>query len=221
MLTKRSAKEIKEIQSEKNNNEFIYQTNQSINSLKDSITSLSLQFEKERGERGSQLQELRIQVENHVEDSTKKMMGIFNEIEMFRSQIYKFGFYLNSIESQISEIKYSVERTDRDIEHCREEILEQGKDADRVINGFKNVSDDYQRRLVNACEVLRTELKVVKPKLDPLEVKLNEQINIMKVDHQGIYKDIHLMKRSIDYSEKKIEAIFDKIGMKSAGKPSV
>lgn len=220
MLTKRSEKEIREFQAEKNNNDFIYHTNQSINSLKDSLISLSLQFEKERGERGSQLKELKILIENYLDDSNKKMKGMFNEIETFRSQIYKFGFQINACENQITELKSSLEKAEKNIIYCREEILEQGKEADRVIQSFHNVSEDFQRRLVNACDRLRDELKVVKPKVDPLEVKLNEQINIMKVDHQGLYKEINLIKKSFEYSEKKIEAIFDKIGMKKAGDPS-
>jgi len=217
MLTKRSKEEIKAIQSDKNNNEFIYQTNQSLNSLKDAITSLSLQFQKEKGERGSQFQELKILVENYLEESNKKMNTMFNEIEIFRSQVYKFGFQINICENRMNTLKDSQDRVDTSVIDCREEILELGKDIDRFLKTIENVSQDHQSKLDNACDKLRDELRLIKPKIDPLQVKLDEQISIMKNDHQGLFKEINLIKKDLEYSEKKIEAIFDKIGMKKAG----
>jgi hypothetical protein len=82
---------------------------------------------------------------------------------------------------------------------------------------MKSHAYHFDRGLSEWGRKLREELTVIKPQIDPLEVKLNEQIAIMKVDHQGLYKEINLLKKSTEYAQKKIEAIFDKIGMKKAG----
>lgn len=56
------------------------------------------------------------------------------------------------------------------------------------------------------------------PEIDPVQVKIDEVKKVVKVDLDGVAKEIFLMKKAIVYEQKKIENIYTLIERIKAGK---
>lgn len=217
MLTKRPEAEIRAAQAVKNNQDFIYATNVALNSIRDEIQKLHLEVRQEKADRENQFQTLKIELEN-AQDGVMFDMASFDAIQSdFEKRLNKADFEISRLTNLYKTVLDVNEQMHKSFDSIKSSSYEQSKLYAILVQLTKNQSEDFQRRMNVCTERLRDELRVVKPLIDPLEVKLNEQIDIMKNDHRGLYKEISLIKKDVEYGEKKFEAIFTRIGIKKAG----
>jgi hypothetical protein len=217
MLTKRSEADIRAAQAIKNNQDFIYATNVALNLLRDEIKVLKLQIEKERAERGREIQAIKIHIENAID-------GVIHDMAAFDAEQTGFGHSLNKNEKEINCLATlykcvfgANQEMERNYDKIKNFSQEQAKQYEKCLQLIQIHSEDFKRRICSSNEALIRQFTVKKPEVDPLEVKLNDQIEIIKNDHRGLYKEINLLKKTVEYGEKKFEAIFSKIEMKKAG----
>jgi hypothetical protein len=216
-LTRRSEDEIRAAQAIKNNQDFIYATNVALNLLKDEIKSLRSLIEKERAERGREIKEIQIHVEKALEDFVVDMASFDAHLDEITLIQKKNKLEIECLITLYQCVLGSCNDREKEYDSLKNSSFQLMTKYDKCIELMKSHAYHFDRGLSEWGRKLREELTVIKPQIDPLEVKLNEQIAIMKVDHQGLYKEINLLKKSTEYAQKKIEAIFDKIGMKKAG----
>lgn len=202
----------------KNNQDFIYETNQKLQSLSEGIIALALQHEKIKGKSESDLKELHIAFENFREtilDSYKGMLQRLGESEQKVSEITKafcklettlkasyitrddFKSIVETLENKISAIEFDFKENHDYFNFC----------LDRIKGHFSNQIDSVKK-----------DLTPVVPEIDPIKAQLDDRFKVFKVDFDGLVREISILKKSVAYDQKKFENIYTLIERLKEGK---
>lgn len=213
----KSDAELKAAQEVINNKQFIYQTNQALQTLKQGIVSLNLENAKTRAQASSDNKALSIEFEN-LKDSvlehlkkmeqrvgdvettvlhlTENLMELENEVSDQDSNIQNYWKSLRHYIDRISELEDRVSVTKRDCERSVESLKIQVKDQLHMMNiafSPKPITEE------------------------PAQQRIDRIVAVWKVDFDGLVKEIALLKKSVGYGEKKFENIYMVIDRLKAG----
>ncbi len=206
-LKDRSEVEIRVAQELKNNQDFIYETNQSIQNLSNSLVAMSNLYEKLRASSESERKTLEISVQN------------LNEQVL--SRLASFNYRLTDIESECIELHDElVDKLDDFVDEYMTR-LEHNKASKTwwsyldEINQKIKVKDDYfdtavielKRLASDQVDAVRKEIPFV-PDIEPIKKEISNQFQAFKIDYEGISKELSLIKKAIAYNEKKFENIY-------------
>lgn len=215
---KKSEVELRVAQELKNNQDFIYQTNQKLQSLGQGMIALSIQNEKLKAQMDSDKKSIQIDQENHMKevhnvlsmacrnidqfekrvelllDETQKRLNLFHEqlvhYEVLDEKFKAIADWMNSFEASYERLCGMV--------NCSVNLL-QGKIASEVDQVRKDLTPDP-----NA--------------VNPIKKEVQDLLDSMRVDFQGLIREIALIKKDVAYGEKKFENIYTLIERLKAGK---
>ena len=215
---KKSEVDLRVAQELKNNQDFIYQTNQSLQELRNEIFSLNSQYEKAIAKYESRQKEIEIGFEN-----MKEMVD-----EVLHKCIQDLGDVKTEVNNTCKEVRNDLLRltqecvTQTAFEYTVDSLVDAGFDHGTQIvklqNDLKVIEANTRSFFTQELKSLRQDLTPIVPEIDPVQVKIDEVKKVVKVDLDGVAKEIFLMKKAIVYEQKKIENIYTLIERIKAGK---
>lgn len=204
---KKSEVDLRVAQELKNNQDFIYQTNQKLQSLTQGIVSLSILYEKCLAKCEKEKIDLIIKFENLKEFVDERCSEMESRVGDMESNIEacncKFEDDLCEMRQQFATEQWTMQIRYED--RKRVDALE--RDVS-VKHDYFAVAIAQLKGYINDQDAkLKKELTPEISEVDPLKKHIDEALSVMRVDMNGLVKEIDLLKRSSFYSEKKFEQV--------------
>lgn len=215
---KKSEVDLRVAQELKNNQDFIYQTNQSLQDLKISLNDVKLQHQKLIDKSGSDRKYLEIEFQNLEEGVLKNINHCLSKVNELDGSLNRLVISLGRDYKKISEEMSLISK--RLYEH-NEELLKQ-KHLEKEI---QDLNDRLDRDIFSVkssthlhISSLREDLYKQIPKVDLTKEQLEDRLEIVYGDLAGLVREIELLKKSTNYNEKKFENIYTLINRLKEGK---
>lgn len=210
--------EIRAAQELKDARDFQYNTNQTLNSLKEGIISLSMQHEKVMAKCDSDRKALLIEFENLREwilASFKEMNKRLGDAE---SKLFEVLDAFTDLREEAGSCYLTREDFVESFDELEQKIcsnhLKQTMKSDHLLGSFDQLKGQAKLDLEN----LRKELTPVPPEVDPVQAQIDERFAVFKIDFDGLVKEISLLKRAVFYDQKKFENVYTLIERLKEGK---
>ncbi len=205
-------------QQKKDSIDFINHTNQGLQTLSTAIISLSIQNEKVMAKTGSDHKALLIEFENLKEVVLKSIQKMDQRLGDFESKIANLLNHFNILSEEIS-LKYLPKQEFYDshvldvknVEDLQREMIER---KDYMSFAISTLKSQFKQDL----EVVKKELTLKPQEVDPIKQQLDERFKILKIDLDGLMKEIELLKKAISYDQKKFENVYTLIERLKEGK---
>ena len=214
---KKSEVDLRVAQELKNNQDFIYQTNQSLQGLNHAIISLSLQHERVIAKTESEKKDLLIEFEKICEKVNKKLHGIDQRIGDLETKCDKD---VDDIKFIINEMMRSFISTNTFSQHANNfdsRLKEICNLLAKHIDASSSAHGNIYNRIQSEISKVRSDLTPVIPEVDPVQKIIDERFAIFKVDLEGLVREISILKKAVAYDEKKFENIYTLIERLKAG----
>lgn len=201
-----------------NLNNFIYDTNQKLQNLSNSIVDLTSKHDKLLAKLESKIKDLEIAFENFtqkidktVTDYNQRIGSIATDVCNLKSDIDEKFAYVDSVYvTQDHFFKEAFDIKER-INHVTKDAIEKNAYFDSKLMLLPGViSDNYQQ--------LKKELTPVIPDVDPLKKEIDSHLDVYRNEFRGILKEMRVLKGAKDYAEKKFENIYTLIQRLKEGK---
>ncbi len=210
--------DLKVAQELRNNQQFIYQTNQSLQDLRNGLKELASQKDHYFQQYQSLIKELQISYENftntmlvRMHENERRVSGYENVLNQFTKECTKKIEVINQNYVE----KLDFQGIIQGIEEEKEELKTKVKVLfDSVFSSLKSIESKICSQI---CD-LRQELLSSMPSLDPIRKEYEERINTVYVDFRGLITEIERCKKTLAYDEKKFENIYTLIERLKAGK---
>lgn len=203
----------------KNNQDFMNQTNQKLNSLSDGLIALTITHDKAIGNGGSNHKALEIQFQNLKEFIDKSLIRIhkrLDEVEIKTNKVLEeFSDLRNEVEDEYITTKiYDVDFHNLiiSIDQIKKDILTKQDYFNISLNTIKSM-------LRQEIEKTKEELKPKVLDIDPVNQKITERLGPFRVDYEGLKREIELLKSAVSYDQKKFENIYTLIERLKGIKP--
>ena len=213
----KSEVELRVAQELKNNQDFIYQTNQEIQKLNFLFNALLKEMEDVRADQGvhlsnyeSLINELQTKSAENLKQCKAALADIMTMLEKHKKEISK----------QIAQIEKDYSSNDT-VVNCfaifklaNEGIMQEIEEVKKLNESNHNA---IHRKIDQTSNDLKNQLTPIVPEIDPLWQFINEKMEVFNVNFEGIKLDIERAKRAIFYGEKKFENIYTLIERLKAG----
>lgn len=213
----KSEVELRVAQELKNNQDFIYQTNQSLQDLNCLVLCLSARVEKSQVGFLRDLKYTQIKFENIKEEVIKRLDNFSSRVGDLESGFLAMKKYMDkNIDVFIS--GYVTK------EFHKEECNNINSDLDFIKKQSKIDNDYFDLILNNLNSYIKTQIQLVLdkipivPDIQLLKKEISEKLACFKVDCNGILKEIDILKKSLAYDQKKFENIYTLIERLKADK---
>lgn len=213
-----SDEDLRAAQSLKDERDFKYSTNQSLQAVNQDIVSLSSKHDKAMGQINSDHKYLLIEFENLREWILKNFNVMNQRLGDVETKLFEVLDQVNDIKDEYESTYMTRESFWCIFDGLSEQIamtnlchtLDSNKSDIKIDNLKSHIRQDLQK--------LREELTPKTPEVDPVDIKLDERFKTLKVDFDGLVKEISLLKRSVFYDQKKFENIYTLIERMKEGK---
>lgn len=204
---KRSEIELRVAQELRNNQQFIYQTNQSIQDITRQIDSESLDNSMTKAKLESDHKRLEIKFENLEKkvleecDSTCHQIADFATalIDLTNELVKKFSDVYETYAS-VKQVEDLSQRLEKEVASLQTKIFYERGHVDSAINLLKGELDAQNSSI-------REDFKPIVPEVDPIQEAVDERLNPLEIDFKGLVKEIELLKRSAKYNDKRYEQL--------------
>lgn len=204
---KKSEVDLRVAQELKNNQDFIYETNQKLQSLGQGIISLSIQNEKLKTQADKDKKDIQIDVENHMQE-------VQNALSLSRKRVDKLedwvAIVLADMQKRLDEFRTQIVHH----EVLDEKFMAIGnwmksfEYSHERLTGLVNSSANLlQGKIESGIEQVRKEL-TPEDVVDPIKAEVEELLNCMRVDFEGLVREIAFIKKNVSYNDKKFENIY-------------
>lgn len=215
---KRSEVDLRVAQELKNNQQFIYETNQALQKSSQGLISLSLQHEKFKAKLESDLKTLQIKFENlekkviEESDSTGHLIADYATalIDLTRELGHKFDQVFAAYAS-ISQVNALSRVIENELDGLQKQFAGERAYVDSQVTSLRCQLDAQNFSI-------RHDLAPIVPEVDPIHKALDERLNPMQIDFAGVIKEIAILKKAVAYGEKKFENVYTLIERLKEGK---
>lgn len=204
----RSEVDLRVAQELKNNQDYIYKTFQEIQALKDGLQTLSYKLELSMAKSWSDVKTVHIEFENLRDEIVSKTNEFNQRVGKVESKVLHLmeAFTLLNEEVKnkylsIEDFKKTVDQQDESIDSLADALIEK---TDYFNIALSTLKAYFQAQL----EAAKEELTPVIPKIDPVQLKIDESLKVFKVDFDGLIREIDFLKRENSYDQKKFENIY-------------
>lgn len=204
----RSEVDIRAAQEIKNHQDLMYETHQKMNSLNESINSLSMAHEKSKAKAANDHQKLLIDFENLKQTVDKQFKDLVDRFGKVESLLFQSLSVFKNIKEEVSSGCVKKTEFEKSIEDLENTVI-----SDRLKQSLKNDNFNHNFSLVTGqleeeFKKLRKEIDSQPSEIDPIMALVDERFKVWKVDCDGLYKDISVLKKSVQYDQKKFEHIY-------------
>lgn len=187
---------------------FIYDTNQSLQNLKNSITDVTLKHDRLLAKLESMIKNIEIAFENFsqriektVSDNNQRIGSISSSLDHLKDDVNDKFLGIDS--TYVTQDHYF-----KDASSIKEDIGHVTKDAIEKNAYFNNELMLLRGLLDHKCEELKKDLTPVIPEVDPIKKDIDAHLDIFRNEFRGILKEMRVLKQSKEYSDKKFENIY-------------
>jgi len=205
---KKSEVDLKVAQELKNHQDFMFQTNQAIQNLNFALVNLSIQHEKLTASLFSRLKNTEIKFENLEALCQKTLSGFGQKYSIFDKD---FTDRINQIQSNIDELdKHCVSNDvfEDSINNLTYKLEGFKKSFEGLFNHVNTSLGCIHGKIESETQKVKQELFVPPQEFDPIKQKVDEILSALRVDCEGLIKEISLLKKSAHYTEKRFENIY-------------
>ena len=215
---KRSEVDIRIAQELKNNQDFIYQTNQSLQNLKRDLTYLTDKYKELFGEVGNNRKLIEIEFDNFC-DKCNKYLYTMDKRQMDYQSLMSQAFQSLIEKAQSDASNYaSKEEVNMHVGKLSEWILSIQSTFERA-NSAVVSSIQYLKNIFRSeTDSIRKDLAPIVLEEDPIKKEVDRQISSFRVDFEGLVQEISRLKKAVAYDEKKFENVYTLIERLKAGK---
>lgn len=199
---------IEEDQEQINIQKAIYEVNQRLNLIDSQISQLSLRHDILISKLQSELNTLKIDLENHkreintvVHENSQKIGDNFSEFKKIERE-------LDCKISGLNFLKLDSDAYNDGFQNLAEQIGYTNQKIEKKQDFFNECVRDLRNHVASQVEILRKDLTIVKPEVDPLEKAVKEDLLAFRIEMKGINKELILLKKHKAYNDKKFEHIY-------------
>lgn len=206
MERSKSEVEMRISQEIKNHQDWMYKIGQAIQTLNESLVALSLRSEKIATQAASDNKQTLILFENlakGVQEETKYLDQRVGDVESSVS-ILKQGCI--EFEKDVVENNQIFERCWETIGTYVARICDLENDLKVSKDCFNKSLNTTKAQLVQNIQTLKEEL-TPKPQ-EPIKEQVEEKLKAIRVDFEGLIREISLLKQTVAYGDKKFENIY-------------
>lgn len=192
----------------KNDRDFKYETNQSIQSLAQGLAALTIKNEKAHSSSHSDRKALLIEFENLRESVLESMKEMDQRLGDVESKLFEVLDSFTDLKEEIvlknltkQEFYNAYVKEVKHLDDLEKKVAERG-------DYFNYALATIKAQFKQDIEVVKKDLTPVIPEVDPVDVKLDERFKVLKVDFDGLVREIAILKRSVAYDQKKFENIY-------------
>lgn len=195
----------------KNNKDFIYQTNQSLQNLSQNLIASSLQNEKNRALLAKEIKDLAIEFENlqnYVNNCCSQLRSMVGDNNS------NFTKLANAVREKITEIHSDFATLD-DVSHY---VIDNEKGIEDLKKELKIHSASHDSSLFILKGQIQGQIDDLKALLlkpeegpTPYILRLESKIKEDAVTRDGLVKEIELLKKKVIYNEKQFEYLVNQI----------
>lgn len=215
---KKSEVDLRVAQELKNNQDFIYQTNQSLQGLNHAIISLSLQHERVIAKTDSEKKDILIDFEKICDKVNKKLHQIDQRIGDLETKCNKDVDDIKFIINEMMRSYITTQTFSQQISILNNRIKEVCDLIEKHIDATASANGNIYNRIQSEIKKVRSDLTPIIPEVDPVKKAIDERMEILKVDFDGLVREIAILKKAVAYDEKKFENIYTLIDRLKAGK---
>ncbi len=215
---KKSEVDLRVAQELKNNQDFIYQTNQSLQDLKKGLDAVVLQHQKLLDKSGSDNKDVEIRLENFEEEVVKSINHCLSKVNNITDYVNVLCKSIDVNYKKISEQIYLISERLANQEEQLSICTEIEKSIENLSNRLDQDIFSVKSLIQHHTSSLRDDLCKQIPKIDLTKEQLEECLKTVYVDFAGLVREIELLKKSTNYSEKKFENIYTLINRSKEGK---
>lgn len=215
----KTKEEIEILSKEKQYNDFVHYTNQTLNKLNEGVVALGIQHERMFNKHQSLHNNLSIDFENHLSEVGLKIGRAFTCIDEFRSD-------LGEIQTDVKQHLRTVNRdyvTKEDMDRMAGYIAHQQRLLDSSFQDLKHFVENSLNTLKGSVEeTIKTTAEEVRkdiPSVDPVKELFDRKLAAFYEDFTGLVTEIARLKEAVKYGEKKFENIYTLIERLQKGAP--
>jgi hypothetical protein len=200
--------DIRVAQELKNDKDFKYSIGQSVQKLENSINALHKIHEQNVATSHSDRKAVLIQFENLKESVMAIIKDMNNRLRDTETKMFEVLDSFNEMQEEVI-TKYLTKQEFLDVHipqvNKLNSIHRWISDRDNTI-GFElaTMKDRFKQDL----EALKRDLTPIVPEKDPIQHALDERFKVLKVDFDGLIKEIELLKRAVAYDQKRFENVY-------------
>jgi hypothetical protein len=207
-LKQRSEVDVRVAQELKNDKDFKYETNQSLQTLARGISALSEKHDKVQANSHSDRKALLIEFENlreSVLDSMKEMDQRLGDVE---TKMFEVLDSFTDLREEY-ELRYLTKQEFYDafvpevkaLDDIQQKMI---KDKDYFNFALSTLKNQFKQDI----QVVKEDLTPKIPEVDPIKAQLDERFKVFKVDFDGLVREIGFLKKAVAYDQKKFEHIY-------------
>lgn len=194
----------------KNNKDFIYETNQMLQTLSNNLVQLQKTLEMACAQQKSDLKSLEIKFENLEEKLHAKHTFCYQTLEQYRhanldakDAIERKSEYFENNFVKKDEFQSLTESSKSNIQALFDEIK-------KMKDNFNHALDKQLMIFTIHINAVKEELLNLPTEIPELKKLIAEKIQVFEVNFQGLVKEIEVLKYSQFVSEKHIEDLYTK-----------
>lgn len=216
-MHKQSEVDLRVAQELKNNKDFIYQTNQTLNQLKEQIALLQLQKQQHQNKLESHLTILKIHFENLSDKVSDKVQSCLHRLGNLESA---YVVLQEEVLGELTKLKRSAASQD-DVDQLYNSTHDTKKSLKKdiqdtmsfCVEGLTRLTEDVNREITLMKQSIPEQVD-----LENFENKILELFNSAKIDYSGVMKELNMIKKALHYDEKKFENLYTLIDRLKAGR---
>jgi uncharacterized protein YlxW (UPF0749 family) len=204
-LHKRFLQETKNYQSQN------YELNQSINELDRTVHGIERSHNEKISKLQSDQKRLEIALENLTKVMTEKMQDCFEMLDRYQTIIDTQTHYINSMTRQLDERYVRQDWLSAlQIDNVKRlDSLERGEQmtASQISNQYMTLLNQIHQSADNVMKDVMAQI----PSTMPIKDRIEQMANEVRVNMDGLRKELERCKYNIYYGEKKFESIFTRL----------
>ena len=191
---------------------------QSIDALKEKVLNFSKQQEAIAAKNASAHQALLIAHENLNANVHKLFTDLVDRIGKCENELLRVLAKLRQIDEEVSKNCIKKQQFEASLTKIDNLVvsnhLTHTLKNDNLNHSFKQLQGQTEENLKR----LKTELTPKTPEIDPIKAQLDERFKVWKIDFDGLFKEIAVLKKTFSYDQKKFEHIYTLIERLKEGK---
>lgn len=195
----------RDFQEQKNHQDFVYGTNQTLQDLSNGLKDLTLAIEKLKAKSESDHKTLLIAFENHRGAVTPQCYKADQRVGDLETKLNAHIEMTHAQQRRLNATSVSVRTFEESSEYWSDQIQELHKSLDASCTVYTNSIRYAQNLMDSKIQAVRSELLSLMHQEDPFQAKIEEKIRVFRQDFDSLYKETTNLKLAFGCVQKKFE----------------
>lgn len=194
-----------------NREKFVHDLNITVQKLKLDLDVLNLDVDKSIAKSTNDHNSLMRAFENLSEKVNKTLYQIDQRMGDLESKYTKEINDIKFMVGEIMRVTVTKEYLTEIIHNISNGMCKTNRSVEKLSASCDSKANHIYSMIKSEIESVRADLKPIVPDVDPVKKAINERFEVFKVDFDGLYREISIIKKNVAYGEKKFEDIYTSI----------